>query len=288
VEAERVNMAECSKINGLGGRRRAFTLIELLVVISIIALLLSILLPSLQKAKAKSRAVICRSNINQLIKGFLSYSIDNKDRLPNYSNWENPYTPSEWWFNKIIPWIGDKNANAEKWFGFNYLRCPETMSQKPLIEKQFDDNGNPMPYDAKIIPFTYGVYCPIVFQWLTNNSVLLKSMEGQSKEYQYYTSNSKKVSQLKSGVLIVADCKNGYTWQGVIGTPANVNWKFDFDSDKDGVLDSRKSELMRGSGLGYHSGFAPRHSKSANTAFIDGSVRPVLIQDWVTNRNNLW
>ena len=47
-------------------KSKGFTLIELLVVISIIALLLSILLPSLQKAKEQGRSLVCQSNLKQI------------------------------------------------------------------------------------------------------------------------------------------------------------------------------------------------------------------------------
>ena len=46
-------------------RKKAFTLIELLVVISIIAVLLSILMPSLKRAKQQARMIVCRSNLHQ-------------------------------------------------------------------------------------------------------------------------------------------------------------------------------------------------------------------------------
>jgi len=62
-------------------RRRSgygFTLIELLVVVAIIALLISILLPSLARARESARATICLSNVKQLGLGVLMYTSDSK------------------------------------------------------------------------------------------------------------------------------------------------------------------------------------------------------------------
>lgn len=63
--------------------KAGFTLIELLVVISIIALLLSILIPSLRKVKMQCHQVICASNLRQTGLTILLYADDNKSTLPH-------------------------------------------------------------------------------------------------------------------------------------------------------------------------------------------------------------
>ena len=59
--------------------KTAFTLIELLVVVAIIALLISILLPSLSAARRSAKTVICASNLRQIAIGWSIYAQDNRD-----------------------------------------------------------------------------------------------------------------------------------------------------------------------------------------------------------------
>lgn len=63
-------------------KAHAFTLIELLVVIAIIALLLSIVAPSLGKAREFAKRAVCRTNVRSLILGFLIYGQNNNGQLP--------------------------------------------------------------------------------------------------------------------------------------------------------------------------------------------------------------
>lgn len=125
-------------------KARCFTLVELLVVIAIIALLVAVLAPFLQQSKQQAQAVLCGSNIKQLLMSFALYDTQN-ETLPYglYTGMDpcNPMSPEDypgdstydrmgqWWFQFIggLNWE-DKNK-------ITVLYCPSKRLTKPSINE---------------------------------------------------------------------------------------------------------------------------------------------------------
>ncbi|MDB5325812.1 MAG: type secretion system protein [Phycisphaerales bacterium] len=77
-----VQSMNTSKSVRAASHRAGFTLVELLVVIGIIALLIGILLPALNKARTAAKDIVCASNVRSIVQGCLIYTTDWKGWLP--------------------------------------------------------------------------------------------------------------------------------------------------------------------------------------------------------------
>src|SRR3954454_3596782 len=109
-------------------KHRAFTLVELLVVIGIIALLISILLPALNRARDASRTLKCLSNLRQMGLAFQMYASNNKQYLPfpNTTMILNDPTQGYLWFNAVDPYLG---ANKKEQTGRTGVAADRTYKE---------------------------------------------------------------------------------------------------------------------------------------------------------------
>src|SRR3954463_13357586 len=96
-------------------KRAAFTLIELLVVIGIIAILFSLLLPALARARRAAQTAACLSNLRQIGIAYHMYANSEKGFLPYalFPSWGRPPgypapQPMIHWYNALSPYMGRK------------------------------------------------------------------------------------------------------------------------------------------------------------------------------------
>ena len=102
-----------------------FTLIELLVVISVIALLISVLLPALRKAKDQARMIVCRSNLQQIGLAAYLYAEDNENYIPRGG-------AGGTWFKCFLPYLGQESNDGD-YRNVKIYRCPNFPDKQRTV-----------------------------------------------------------------------------------------------------------------------------------------------------------
>ena len=135
---------------------KGFTLIELLVVISIIAILMAIMMPALQKARIIAQRQVCGSNLRQVSTGLLTYLVDNQDRMPLFhARWSAIYSTEfktkngqySWWPNEDIlgKYVGSSTITGTDRpdFSKSAFYCPVNASDARRLVAESGTEGKP-------------------------------------------------------------------------------------------------------------------------------------------------
>jgi prepilin-type N-terminal cleavage/methylation domain-containing protein/prepilin-type processing-associated H-X9-DG protein len=234
-------------------RSQAFTLLELLVVITIIAVLTSLFLPALGKAKVKSQTAVCAGNMKNWLYATELYVDDHNDQLPPFGDLSTDIT-KPYWHMKLAPYMGkkleaDTDYSNTGIFDDELRRCPGgRVGPPPFYTRSLPDwncwiganfGGLSEPMAA---PFYYADHCPPL-----------------------------KISRIRrpDDAMAYMDTITHYVY-----SPVGTRYRFTVDMDHDGTPDS----------MGYYD-YSPYnfarptvHNNGSNVALLDGRVERVPFQ----------
>lgn len=111
---------------------RGFTLIELLVAVSIVTLLISVLLPAVQAARASARRISCANNVHQLALGLTLFET-SRGYYPSATSLHNSETPWRGWYSHILPFIEQTHAAEEIEASYVRSRAVFGSPEHPLM-----------------------------------------------------------------------------------------------------------------------------------------------------------
>jgi prepilin-type N-terminal cleavage/methylation domain-containing protein/prepilin-type processing-associated H-X9-DG protein len=215
-------------------RSRAFTLVELLVVIAIIAILASLLLPTLSRAKMKAQQAACLNNLRQLQTGWLVYTDDHGNVMPFNDNRITSLSRNT---STTNGWVsGDATVSAD----LSYI---EQGTIYPYV-------GNP------------GVYhCPSDDSLITHSNVL----RARSYALDYYLNGS--IDPEFSAYLPPDAAATVVVKHSGISHPALA---FAFLDENANTIEDGVYLLFRAPDETWQNAPSDRHSQGANFSFTDG------------------
>lgn len=299
-------------------KRKGFTLVELLVVIAIIAMLVTLLLPAVQSARAAARRTQCTNNIRNLTLGILNYE-SAIQKLPN--GWiAKANNQAEWaWSTLTLPYIEEQAlydamgvSERRLWdvirdpklrhlaqTSIPLYHCPEDESVEllrgggntfgPPIERHFRCQGCPGAPEFEPAKANYIGVCGLwdKFQFNSNNGVFFANSEVELSDITDGTS--------KTFVLGERDrrCRQG-AWIGVRNPPGPDLWGSYFVRGRVSLRLNDPREVRNSRSCA--EGFSSAHSGGGFFGYMDGHVEFIsddisfsnggLNEGQITNNNN--
>jgi len=259
-------------------KRPGFTLIELLVVIAVIALLTAILIPVLQSTKQRAKAVICGSNIKQLLVDLFMYETDNQNFPYGFYNTFTPPPgrspgnfafdrPGWWWFNYTSDYPGRNRGERTT------LWCPSRQIKDPKFD--FILHGN------------YGV-----------NRSICKSSDDIQRNREEFVGTPLRGSDIPHPAQTLLIVDSGYSiiswWHVTDVPPATLGSTIEDTAYVPGLEINKDRELWAGQEEDAVDGRHP--NKTVNVGYVDGhsgrtKANDLFVEkteDFYTNRSPLW
>ncbi|MGB8225745.1 MAG: prepilin-type N-terminal cleavage/methylation domain-containing protein [Sedimentisphaerales bacterium] len=262
-------------------KQSSFTLIELIIVVSIIAFLIAIFAPVLQSSRRQANAVLCGSNIKQLVSGLLMYENQNLTLPFNFDN--TPMVPPPggypgygqydrkgwWWFNSIEGFYKKSDMKI------TVVQCPS----KWLTDTKLKNN---------ILCGNYGV----------NRSICKSSDDRQNnrEEFVGMPLSTRDIPNSGKTLLIVDSGYAMISWWHTVDIPpvALGNTVIEDTAYIPGLEINKSRNLWLGQEQDAISGRHP--NKTVNVGFVDGHVGRTKaddlfvekISDSYKNKTPLW